>query len=404
MRILFISSHTLFKDTRFGGTKRLYFLARELERRADLHLLCLDGCRELPVGGSFPREFRNQLFLPLDPPRPWWRKAAFLPGVAEVIARHRPSIEAFLGEGAFDATLMAFPHALRFLEWDWTNRMGKLVYMEDDLLLENYRRDAAGGKTGLLRLARFLRYRQALAFFRRVLAKVDTFVCISKEEEEVVRDLYPGLPTVILKYGLPLQDYPYLPTPQDRRVLGFIANYRHPPNLDAVSWLVEELFPFLHERLPDARLLLGGRYFPEDVKARCARNPAIRVWEDVEDLTQFYGSIGIFINPLRQGRGLRTKVVEAAAFGRPILSTALGAEGLEELQLRLCETKKQFLEALQALVGNEEYHNTAEHNRQAVVRGFSATKLGETLMDVLAAPPGGAGRETTRRLHADQQA
>jgi glycosyltransferase involved in cell wall biosynthesis len=403
MRILFISSHALFKGTRFGGTKRLYYLARELDRRTDMHLLCLDGCRELPARGCVPREFRKQLFLPLDTARAWWRKAAFLPGVAEVIARRRPSIEAFLGEGAFDATLMAYPHSLCFLEWGWTSRMGKLVYMEDDLIVESYRRDAAGGKTGLLRLARLLRYKQALAFFRRELAKVDTFVCISNEEEKVTRDLYPGLPTVVLKYGLPLEEYPYLPAPEERTVLGFIGNYRHPPNLDAVSWLVEELFPFLYEGLPDARLLLGGRDVPEDIKAKCARNSAIRLWEDVEDLAQFYGSIGIFINPVRQGRGLRTKVVEAAAFGRPILSTALGAEGLEDLQLRLCETKEQFLEALRTLVGNEEYHRAAEHNRQAIVRGFSAAKVGETLTEILAAAPSRASRFAMRPLHAGHQ-
>ena len=403
MRILFISSHALFRDTRFGGAKRLYYLARELERRADLHLLCLDGCGEVPVGGCLPAEFRNQLLLPLDTPRPWWRKAAFLPGVADAIARHRPSIDAFLGEEAFDATLVALPHSLCFLDWGWTRRMGKVVYMEDDLIVENYRRDAAGDKTGLRRLARFVRYMQAVTFFRRGLAKVDTFVCISRQEEVVVRELYPGLPTVILKYGLPLEEYPYLPAPEERTVLGFIGNNRHPPNLDAVSWLVDELFPFLHAHRPEARLLLGGRHFPEDIKAKCAQNPAIRLWENVEDLTQFYRSIGIFINPVRQGRGLRTKVVEAAAFGRPILSTALGAEGLEELQLRLCETKEQFLEALRTLVGNEEYHRVAEHNREAVVRSFSSAKLGETLMDILAAAPGEARRFAVRPVRAGHQ-
>ena len=123
----------------------------------------------------------------------------------------------------------------------------------------------------------------------------------------------------------------------------------------------------------------------------------------MEDLTQFYRSIGIFINPVRQGRGLRTKVVEAAAFGRPILSTALGAEGLEELQLRLCETKEQFLEALRTLVGNEEYHRVAEHNREAVVRSFSSAKLGETLMDILAAAPGEARRFAVRPVRAGHQ-
>lgn len=213
LKILFISSWALFGGTRFGGAKRLYYFARELDRRVELHLLCLDGCQEWPPGEAFPSEFRRRLVLPMHPERPLWRRAAFLPaGVDEVLAAHRGAIDAFLGDARFDATLLAFPFSLAFLPWCRRERMGKQVYLEDDLLLENYRRDARS--PSLPRKAKgLIRYRQALAYFREGLRDASDFVCISREEEEVVRPIFPALRTHVLKYGLPLCDYPCLPLP-----------------------------------------------------------------------------------------------------------------------------------------------------------------------------------------------
>jgi len=137
--------------------------------------------------------------------------------------------------------------------------------------------------------------------------------------------------------------------------------------------------------------------FSEDVKARLCAQPGHPRVGDVEDLTQFYGSIGIFINPLRQGRGLRTKVVEAAAFGRRFLSTAFGAEGLEELQLRLCETRSNSWKPFKALVGKR---GVSQHGRaQPPGRSprFSATEAGGNFDGRSGSTSGGAGRERRTR-------
>lgn len=384
MKILFISSWALFGGTRFGGAKRLYYFARELECRVELHLLCLDGCQEWPPGEAFPSEFRRRLVLPMHPERPLWRRAAFLPaGVVEVLAAHRGAIDAFLGDARFDATLLAFPFSLAFLPWCRRERMGKQVYLEDDLLLESYRRHARS--PSLPRKAKgLIRYRQALAYFREGLRDGSDFICISREEEEVVRPIFPALRTHVLKYGLPLCDYPCLPAPADRNVLGFIGNYRHSPNLDALNWLVDELFPHMARNAPGARLVLGGMHFPQEIKDRCARLPGVTLFEDVQDLSRFYAGMGVFINPLRQGRGLRTKVVEAAAYGRPVISTALGAEGLEELRIGVAETKEGFLAAFQALAVADRWREAALRNRRAVESAFSVEALGARLEEILA--------------------
>ena len=181
MKVLFVSSQALFSETRFGGAKRLYYLARELESNVDLHLLCTDGCNEFPEGRPFPKDFHHQLFLSADP---LWRsrpgfsfeKFFLFPGMNEIISRNRSAVNDFLKDQCFDATLFAYPPSLYFLEQYRLPRMGRLFYMEDDLILEGAWSGAARGKTWKHRALSSVRYRQGLAFFRRKLKNISSFI------------------------------------------------------------------------------------------------------------------------------------------------------------------------------------------------------------------------------------
>lgn len=389
MRVLFVSSQVPFPETRFGGAKRLYYLAKELDARCELSVISLDGNRELNPGVRVAGGFRREMILPLEPRRRLRGRLEFLPGVAGVLARNAGAIRDFLGPAGFDATLMAYPLALRFLDVDWPFGLGRLVFTDDDLLLEQYRKQAEEGSLGKRLLGR-LRHGQALRFFGDRLARVSACVCISREEQAVINGCFPAVPTRVLKYGLPLEEYPCLPASQPASVIGFIGNFRHPPNADALSWLLDGLFPALKARAPEARLVVAGRHIPEGLKARCAADPSVGLMEDVEDLSSFYRAVGLFVIPVRTGRGMRTKAVEAAAFGRPILATALGAEGLEELDIPTFSDAAGFAESCLALAEPARYRAAAEGNRRAAEAEFSLAALGGKLEAMLAGA--GTGR------------
>jgi glycosyltransferase involved in cell wall biosynthesis len=381
MKVLFVSSLALFADTRFGGAKRLHYLAKELDERVDLHVICFDGSREWPKGEPFPKSFRNQLYVPMPPVTGGLSRLKFLPGVSEVLLGSKAAIESFMGSGPFDAVVMAYPIALAFMDAEWAVAFGRRIYLEDDLYLGRYGKDTQG--PWMRRLSGQLRFRQSLSFFTRHAARLACFVCISKEEETLVRGYFPGLETRILKYGLPTAEYPPLGEPADPQVLGFIGNYGHTPNLDALRWLLEDIFPRMRAKDPGARLVVAGRLFPAELKALCVPDAGVTLLEGIDDLREFYSAIGIFINPVREGRGLRTKLVEAAAFGRPILSTRLGAEGLESLRISVCETGEEFAAARLAMSGDV-YREAVSHNRAAVEREFSLEAVGGQLAGILA--------------------
>jgi glycosyltransferase involved in cell wall biosynthesis len=385
-KILFVSSQALFRGTRFGGAKRLYYLAKELESRAELHVICLDGCQEIPRPADFPKEFRQVLFLPQKRSR-WWARWPFLSDSREAFRAHRTQIALFVEGVDFDAVLMAFPGALHFRRLGLGSPGARAVYLEDDLILEQSKVQIREARNPGIKFLKKLRQRQGVNFFRSALRGVSKFICISPQEAEIVRQRWPEIPTTILGYGIPMEKYPRLAFLDHGPVLGFIGNYRHLPNLDAAHWLIETLFPDVQARIPGVRLVLCGAGFPDGLRLRCAAHSAITVLDEVDDLAEFYGTITVFVNALRQGRGLRTKVVESAAYGRPVLSTPLGAEGLEDFDLGLFTTGSELADRLVELENREKYARAAGTNRLKVEERFSMHEAGNVLMSALVPAP-----------------
>ena len=101
------------------------------------------------------------------------------------------------------------------------------------------------------------------------------------------------------------------------------------PNVDAAVWLGREVWPLVRERMPEARLSLVGREPSAEVRALAA--PDIEVTGTVPDVRPYLAKARVALAPLRSGGGTRLKVLEALDAGRPIVSTTIGIEGLEDL-------------------------------------------------------------------------
>lgn len=386
-KVLFISSQALFSGTRAGGARRLYSLAKGLEPFCELHMICLDGMGEWKAGPIPDPDFSRFLFLPFDfsAPRSGWGRIFKSPlDYTGLIKSHRTALAGFLGSTRFEATLLAFPLALPFLDAIPPASLGRVTYLEDDLLLESYRKRCPEANGLLRRLIYRLRYRQLLSDYRRKLKHVDLFVGISKEELEILQGHFPRLPTRVFKHVLPKEEIPFLPPPENPFTFGFIANYGHYPNRASLEWFVSEFVPILRREHPNARLVLAGSGMPQDILSTLSGEGSVEWLGAVDNLEDFYGRFAISLNPILTGRGLRTKLVEAAAFGRPIISTPLGAEGLEDLDIRLAVSASDFLREAVALAGDaRRYAKVAQRNRAVFEHGYSVESQVKVLWPAL---------------------
>ncbi len=118
------------------------------------------------------------------------------------------------------------------------------------------------------------------------------------------------------------------PLPENRKpVVLFVGAFDYLPNQDAANYLCHEIYPKLRERIPGMRILLVGRKPAPEVLALAGKG--IEVHADVPSVEAYYGQACVSVVPLRAGSGSRLKILEAMALGRPVVSTAIGAEGLD---------------------------------------------------------------------------
>lgn len=150
---------------------------------------------------------------------------------------------------------------------------------------------------------------------------------------------------------------PDSPAPLEARSgLAFLGSYRHPPNIDAVTSFLEELWPELVKRCPTLTLHLYGSGLERDHADAWSRSPGVSVHGWIADPALLYARHRVFIAPLRSGAGIKGKVVAAAAHGIPQVLSPLAAEatGLRHgSDVLIAETRQEWLEAIHALCSDD---------------------------------------------------
>ncbi|MFJ9623192.1 glycosyltransferase family 4 protein [Streptomyces sp. NPDC101181] len=136
-----------------------------------------------------------------------------------------------------------------------------------------------------------------------------------------------------------------------------------PPNVDAATWFVEEVFPSIRDRCPQARLLLVGK--PSQAVRELGTVPGVHVVGEVPHMQPYLDRARVMIAPLRVGGGTRIKILEGFASGIPVVSTSIGCEGLEAkdgVHLRVADQAEEFSHSvIQLLEDGEMRHSLATH-------------------------------------------
>jgi glycosyltransferase involved in cell wall biosynthesis len=157
-------------------------------------------------------------------------------------------------------------------------------------------------------------------------SRVDQVAMLTVADEQTTRaqNIDPDR-VFVLPIGLLLDEYPVaLTEPQPERVL-FFGSFRHQPNVDALHFLLEEIWPLIQRERPQATLDLMGSGIPDWSR----RYPGVRVLGFQPDIRPTLAEASVVIAPLRFGSGVKIKILESMAVGKAVVTTPIGAEGIE---------------------------------------------------------------------------
>jgi glycosyltransferase involved in cell wall biosynthesis len=198
-------------------------------------------------------------------------------------------------------------------------------------------------------------------------------ITVSDHDRQLALGLVPSAKVFTVQNSVDLERLPLQPmAPTGTPRLLFVGSLDYPPNLEAVTELVERHLPVLRASFPDLTVRLVGKD-PRGVAARFRGIAGVETIGPVDDLLPHYRASHAAYLPIRSGGGTRIKILEAWALGLPVLSTAIGCEGLparDGVALRCFETPEQGVAALREVLAGQ--INTLRANgRRLVEERFS---------------------------------
>ena len=156
-------------------------------------------------------------------------------------------------------------------------------------------------------------------------AKVTAVSAVAPKEADWYRSANPK--TYHVPNAVWTDEYAFrLPSTRADGPVAFIGHLGYPPNRAAAVTVVREVFPFLRKRRPGQKCLIAGRMPDSGLLALAEKN--VSVLGDVKNMSDIWSRIRLLLCPLTWGAGSRVKLLEAAAWGVPIVATPLSAEGL----------------------------------------------------------------------------
>jgi sugar transferase (PEP-CTERM/EpsH1 system associated) len=202
-----------------------------------------------------------------------------------------------------------------------------------------------------------------LAYDRAVVARVDAGLLVSDAEAALFRRLAPESAAKIhaVANGIDCAffspthrfDSPYTGPSTGGPVFAFTGTMDYRPNVDAVVWFANEIFPNLRKHLPDAVFAIVGSKPAREVTA-LAQIPGIMVTGRVADVRPFVAHANVVVAPMRIARGIQNKILEGMAMAKPVVTTGQGLEGIDAisgLHLLRADTPDSFAAAVMEALG-----------------------------------------------------
>lgn len=199
---------------------------------------------------------------------------------------------------------------------------------------------------------------------RNVWRAADLVLYPSQEEADEVAKLEPSADARTM-VPFCFDEFPSLRSAPASFVIQFVAGFAHTPNIDAAQWLVKEILPLVRREMPAATLSIIGSNPAQAVKDLANDFIEVTGYVTADELAIRYVRARVAVAPLRVGAGVKLKVVEALQQGLPLVTTPVGAQGLEGLAevIPVLDEPETLAKALIRLL-NDDANWTGQAERQ----------------------------------------
>lgn len=211
-------------------------------------------------------------------------------------------------------------------------------------------------------------YKSLKRFEISILNKIDGIVAITPVDARNFDRLSHSTNIISIPFGINLNTMKENPIQPAEPSLFHIGTMNWFPNEEGIKWLMSAVWPQVSQLLPDIELHLAGRYMPEWMSKLSV--PRVTIDGEVPDVWEYMQRFSIMVVPLFSGSGIRIKIVEAMAAGKAIITTAIGAEGINYengQHLIIAKDAKSFADAIVKVSNNRTLRDSLGKNAQMLI-------------------------------------
>jgi glycosyltransferase involved in cell wall biosynthesis len=214
------------------------------------------------------------------------------------------------------------------------------------------------------------------AYERKIVSAFDGIVPITAKDAEFFHSI-SSTPIMPLPFGVDTEKIKCDFNLKPELALFHIGSMNWIPNEEGIKWFIDDVWPMVEKELPMVKLYLAGREMPDWLLNLNRKN--IFVVGEVENAHDFIRSKSISIAPLFSGSGIRIKIIESMALGRTVISTSIGAEGInieDEKNILIANNAKEYFQAINKLFSQREIADKiGQQARQLIEHEHSTQKL-----------------------------
>lgn len=252
----------------------------------------------------------------------------------------------------------------------------KRIYDTIDLHYIRLKREADLTKNTVLEREAELIKNNELQFAK----KADFTIAITNDEQQILKK--EGIKNTIVIPNIHEENFSEngFSTFKERSGLVFIGGYSHKPNIDAVKWLIEEIMPIVWKVNPEIKVTLLGSNPPAEVSALQSSKVCIPGF--IDDVSGYFNTSRVFVAPLRFGAGMKGKIGQSLSYALPIITTAIGAEGIgltPDKDYLLANNAVDFAKQILTIYNDENVWNNVSNASKEIIKQYHPDRIKEIL-------------------------
>jgi glycosyltransferase involved in cell wall biosynthesis len=259
------------------------------------------------------------------------------------------------------------------------------VLFQHNVESEIWRRHATNGSSGIKKLVYGVESSKMLRYEKKAVRQFDHVIAVSDHDKQLMSAWVEAKRITVVPTGVDSEQFcPGQQSSQEKPLVVFVGAMDWEPNVDAVNYFCAEIWPKILSRVPGTRFRIVGRN--PDRRVRALAGPSVEVTGRVPSVVEHLREAAVVVVPLRVGGGTRIKIYEAMAVGKAVVSTTVGAEGLDvhhEQDIVISDQPEDFAASVAALLCDAEARSRLGQAAAKLAAKYGWPLIGEKFKEIL---------------------